>query len=239
MTYCFASDVIAMKAAKKAYEVIRNEIIEGNFAPGDRITEADIAEKAAVSRTPVREALRRLEAEGLIRFVPNQGAFVSSWGDDVVGEIFDLRSLLEGYAAKLCAIRGTELQLGKLRELAEAQVDECQNRRHGFLKRITDLNTRFHDLILEAGGSEQVRSMLSLLNNAPLVFQTFRDYEKEDLMRSAHHHLELVEAFEARDGEWAASVMRSHLAAARRVFRNVRGEERGRTRLSVVTENSA
>ena len=113
-----------MKAARKAYEVIRNEIIEGRFAPGDRITEADIAEKAEVSRTPVREALRRLEAEGLIRFVPNQGAFVSSWGDDVVEETFELRALLEGYAARLCALRASESQQSQLRKLAERQLKE-------------------------------------------------------------------------------------------------------------------
>lgn len=228
-----------MKAAKKAYEVLRNEIIEGNFAPGDRITEADIADKAHVSRTPVREALRRLEAEGLIRFVPNQGAFVSSWGDGVVEETFALRTLLEGYAARLCTHRGTEQQIKRLRHLAEAQLEVCEKRPQGFLKKIADLNGQFHALILDAAGSEQVRSMLGMLNNAPLVLQTFRDYSKADLIRSAHHHLELVEAFEAGDGEWAASVMKSHLVAARWVFYNVHGQEEApRTPLSVISDRS-
>ncbi|MEM7280907.1 MAG: GntR family transcriptional regulator [Pseudomonadota bacterium] len=225
-----------MKAARKAYEVIRSEIVEGRFAPGDRITEADIAEKAQVSRTPVREALRRLEAEGLIRFVPNQGAFVSSWGDDVVEETFELRALLEGYAARLCATRCSETQLTRLRQLAERQLHESEQRKQGYLNRITDLNEQFHQVILQAANSEQLRSMLSLLSNAPLVFQTFRDYSEADLIRSAHHHLELVEAFEAGDSEWAASVMRSHLVAARWVFHNVHGRNSGTVPLAVVSK---
>lgn len=227
-----------MKAARKAYEVLRSEIIEGRYAPGDRITEADIAEKAEVSRTPVREALRRLEAEGLIRFVPNQGAFVSSWGDDVVEETFELRALLEGYAAKLCALRSDEAQQKQLRKLAERQLKESESRKQGYLKRITDLNEEFHQVIMDAADSEQLRSMLGLLNNAPLVFQTFRDYSKADLIRSAHHHLELVEAIEAHDSEWAASVMRSHLVAAKWVFNNGRNHGSTAVSLAVVSDKT-
>ena len=210
-----------MSAARKAYETIRNDIIEGRYAPGDRITEAEVAATAAVSRTPVREALHRLEAEGLIRFVPNQGAFVASWAVEEAEEIFELRARLECYAAELCATRASAPEVATLRELAEKQLAAACQRRRGYLNRIADLNTRFHDVLLAACRSEQLRASMATLANAPLVFQTFRDYSDAALERSARHHLELVEAFEARNAAWAAGVMRAHIYAARSVFRDV------------------
>ena len=189
--------------------------------------EIEVAESAKVSRTPVREAMHRLEAEGLIRFVPNQGAFVTSWGNTEAEETFDLRAMLESYAAGLCAERATEADLAAMRELAERQLAESRNCRRGHLKRIADLNSQFHELLLQASSSERVRASMATLANAPLVFQTFRDYSKEDLTRSAQHHLELVEALEARNPDWARAVMRAHIFAARSVFRNRHGLDAG------------
>lgn len=210
-----------MSAARKAYETIRSDIVEGRYAPGDRITEAEVAATAAVSRTPVREALHRLEAEGLIRFVPNQGAFVASWAADEAEEIFELRARLECYAAELCAERANDAEIANLRALAEKQVDAACQRRRGFLNRIAELNTEFHEAVLNACHSEQLRASMATVANAPLVFQTFRDYSAEALERSARHHLELVDAIAARNTEWAAGVMRAHIYAARSVFRDV------------------
>jgi DNA-binding GntR family transcriptional regulator len=210
-----------MKAAHKAYEVIRNEIIEGRFAPGDRITESEIARSADVSRTPVREALHRLEAEGLIRFVPNQGAFVSAWGHREAEEIFELRAMLESYAARLCCERASDEQIGELYNLAAEQLALSQNRPAGFLKKVADLNARFHEGVLAASNSELLRASMASLANAPLVFQTFRDYSQDDLIRSAQHHLELAEALKSRNREWAAAVMRAHIHAAQSTFRQL------------------
>lgn len=209
----------AMKAAKKAYEVVRNEIIEGNFAPGDRITEAEIAETASVSRTPVREALHRLEAEGLIRFVPNQGAFVASCGESEAEETFAMRAMLESYAAQLCAERASSEQIDELKRLAREQLAASELCKRGYVKKIAGLNSRFHELVLTAADSDLLRTSMAALANAPLVFQTFREYSQEDLIRSARHHLEFAEAVEQRNVDWAASVMRAHIYAARTVFR--------------------
>ncbi|MEM1260859.1 MAG: GntR family transcriptional regulator [Pseudomonadota bacterium] len=211
--------MVAVSAAKKAYDTIRGDIIEGRYAPGDRITEAEVAATASVSRTPVREALHRLEAEGLIRFVPNQGAFVSSWGEDEAEETFELRARLECYAAELCAVRCDDNDLAILRQLAEQQLRVAEKRPRGFLEKIADLNHRFHEALLNASRSEQLRTALATLANAPLVFQTFREYSPQALERSARHHLELVTALEQRNAGWASGVMRAHIYAARSVFR--------------------
>lgn len=208
-----------MKAVTKAYNVVRAGIIEGRYAPAARITEQEIAELAGVSRTPVREALRRLHAEGLLRFAPNQGAFVNHWSEEEAEEIFELRSMIESIGARRAARNASDEQIAELRRLAERQLSESQDRKPGHLERIADLNSRFHQLVQECAGSQRLKIMMGVLIEAPLVLQTFRDYGEDDLVRSAAHHLEIVQALEARDQDWAASVMRSHVLAARRVYR--------------------
>lgn len=212
----------AMKAAQLAYKTLRAEIIEGVHPPGARVTEQEVAASAGVSRTPVREALRRLESEGLLRFVPHQGAFVARWSDQDAEDIFELRAMLESYAARLAAAKTSTEDVGQLRELAEEQCREAAERSPGHLERIADLNSRFHRLLQKAAASAPLQATLATLSSAPLVLQTFRDYKDDELKRSAHHHLEMVVAIEAGDGDWAASVMRSHVMAARRAFHNKR-----------------
>lgn len=208
-----------MKAVTKAYNVVRAGIIDGRYAPAARITEQEIAELAGVSRTPVREALRRLHAEGLLRFAPNQGAFVNHWSEEEAEDIFELRSMLESFGARRAARNASDEQIAELRRLAESQLRQSHDREPGYLERIADLNSRFHQLVQECAGSQRLQIMMGALIEAPLVLQTFREYSEDDLVRSATHHLEIVQALEARDQDWAASVMRSHVLAARRVYR--------------------
>lgn len=215
-----------MKAAQRAYNTLRSGIIDGVYPPGARVTEQEIAVSANVSRTPVREALRRLEAEGLLRFVPHQGAFVTRWSEQDAEDIFELRAMLEGHAARLAANKATDEDVQQLRRLAEDQCQEAAERSPGYLERIADLNSQFHRHLQQAAASTRLRATLATLSSAPLVLQTFRNYDGDDLNRSAHHHMEMVEAIEARDGDWAAAVMHSHVMAARRAFRNKQQADR-------------
>jgi DNA-binding GntR family transcriptional regulator len=208
-----------VRAVDKAYEAVRGGIIAGRFAPATRITEQEVAAAAGVSRTPAREALRRLHTEGLVRFTPNQGAVVTEWSDADLDEIFELRALLESHGAARAATLATEAELAALRSLAEQQLAEVRDRRDGCLDRIAQLNSRFHRGLQEAAGSPRLLRALAALLEAPLIMRTFANYSADDLGRSAAHHLELVQALEARDGEWTASVMRSHLLAARGTLR--------------------
>ncbi len=209
-----------MKAAQRAYNTLRSGIIEGVYPPGSRVTEQEIAASAKVSRTPVREALRLLEAEGLLRFVPHQGAFVTRWSEQDAEDIFELRAMLEGHAARLAAGKATVEDAQQLRQLAEDQCVEAAERSPGYLERIADLNSQFHRHLQQVAASTRLQATLATLSSSPLVLQTFRNYDGDDLNRSAHHHMEMVEAIEAGDGDWAAAVMHSHVMAARRAFRN-------------------
>jgi DNA-binding GntR family transcriptional regulator len=202
------------KAAEKAYEVIRDGIVAGAYPVGGRLREEELAGSIGVSRTPVREALRRLDAEGLVEFLPNRGAHVASWSDHDLEEIFGLRAVLESYGAGLAATRVGPADLVLLRDLAAA-MEEAGH--HHQLDVVAELNNRFHHTILRAAGNTRLVGLLSGLVQVALVHRTFRRYSPEALARSFAHHRELVAAFEAGDPEWASSVMRSHVLAARAV----------------------
>jgi DNA-binding GntR family transcriptional regulator len=207
--------MVLARAVDKAYQTVRERIVRGVYPPASRITEQEIAAAAGVSRTPVREALRRLEAEGLVEFVPNQGAIVTDWNDADRDDVFELRALLEAYGAARAAHRITPEGIAELAALAREQYEESVRRAEGYLERIGDLNARFHRHLHAFAGSARLTTALASLIEAPLMMRTFEKYETEDLIRSASHHLEIVRALEARDGEWAASVMRSHILSAR------------------------
>jgi len=205
----------SVRAVDRAYEAVRSGIIAGRYLAGARLTEQEIATAVGVSRTPVREALRRLDAEGLVDFTPNLGAVVTTWTEEDSDEVFDLRAMLESHGARRATTRATAEQIAELRRLAEAQYRESVERRAGHLERIADLNSQFHRRLQEAAASARLGRALAALIEAPLMMRTFQKYTPEDLQRSAQHHLEIVRALEARDPEWAASVMLSHIHAAR------------------------
>ena len=208
-----------MRAVDKAYATVRDGILAGRFAPRSRLTEQDVAATAGVSRTPVREALRRLHAEGLVEFTPNQGAVVTLWSVDDADEIFDLRAVLESHGAARAAALATPAQIAELTRLAEEQCTEAGKRGEGHRERIATLDSRFHRRLQEAAASPRLTRALASLLDAPLRMKAFLDYGADDLQRGAAHHLELVQAIAARDPQWAASLMRAHILAAKRTLR--------------------
>jgi DNA-binding GntR family transcriptional regulator len=205
-------------AVEKAYAAIREGIMDGTYPGGAHLKAEDLAVAIGVSRTPVREALRRLHAEGLVDFVANRGAYVLTWDRSDVEEVFGLRMILESFAAEHAATQRTPEQLATLRSLAERMTVAARERPPHFLELIADLNTQFHKLIHVASGIRRLSPILKTVIQIPLTMRTFNRYSNEDLERSMAHHRELVAALEARDSGWAAAVMRSHIVAAHHVF---------------------
>ena len=203
------------KATEKAYLLVKKLILSGKYAPSFRLTEQEIADASGVSRTPVREALRRLQSEGLVRVTANQGAVVTDWSDDDTDDVFELRALLEPYGAARAATRITPEGLEQLRALAEAQYRESHDRAPGYTERIGALNSEFHRSLHEFADSARLSMLIPMLVEVPLVMRTFNKYNETELIRSASHHLEIVAALEAGDPDWAASIMRSHVHAAK------------------------
>ncbi len=212
-----------MRAAERAYSTVRDGILRGTYTAGSRLTEQELAETAGVSRTPIREALRRLHAEGLVEFSPNHGAVVALFEPEDAEEIFELRSLLEPISAKRAALSASKADIAALRSLSERQLQESKRRRPGYLLRIGDLNDQFHRLLQKSAGSPRLEKALAGLIEAPLILRTFGQYTPSELQRSADQHLELVQALEARDPLWAHSIMRAHILAGRATYLRSRG----------------
>jgi len=196
-------------ATSLAYSTIREQILAGELTGGQRLREDELATMIGVSRTPVREALRSLAAEGLLRYERNRGVRVESWTPKDLEEVYGLRSLLEPYATALAATSG-QLDLVELARLAD-EMDEAVVQPRLDINRITEINNQFHDTIMEGSGNQRLRMLVNSIVQVPTVRRTFALYTPEDLRRSAAHHRELVESLHSGDPVWAESVMRAHM----------------------------
>jgi DNA-binding GntR family transcriptional regulator len=203
------------QAAEQAADAIREDILAGRIPAGARIAEADVARQLSVSRTPVREALSRLAAEGLVELSPNRGARVTSRTAAELREIFEVRLRLEPYAVGQAVPLLTAAQLGELSALARAMLAAGRPGGPQDLAAIVGLNRQFHGLLVQTAGNAALAASLTAVTHAAVVHQNFQNYSPGALARSLAHHAEIVEAARAREPAWAQAVMRSHLYNAR------------------------
>ena len=168
------------KAVESAYRAIREGILAGQFAQGSHITARQLAEATGLSRTPVREAMRQLDAEGMITLIPNRGAFVASWTEQEIEQIYELRVLLESFAAQVAAERISDDQRAELQALA-AEMAKLVAQRPVDVKAIAEVNNRFHKGVLEACGNPRLRDLLGAITEVPLQLSTFRRYSDDQL----------------------------------------------------------
>ncbi|MEZ0050267.1 DNA-binding GntR family transcriptional regulator [Mycobacterium sp. MAA66] len=202
-------------ASEQALMELRQLILTGDLAPGARLGEVELAAQLGVSRTPVREALRTLSSQGLVELLPNKGARVVHWSAADLDEIYVLRAMLESHAARRATSRIERNQIAELTGLCE-QMEACASRgRTADLVRLSEFNSRFHSVITEAADSPRLETMLANVVQVPLAVRTFVRYNPEALSRSMSHHRELVAALDAGAPDWAASIMQSHINAAR------------------------
>lgn len=206
------------KAAERAYEQIRKNIFSGKYQAGLHLTEEMLVGDIDVSRTPVREALRQLNSEHLVQFVPNHGTFVATWSQDDVDDIFHLRTMLEGYSTFRAAGRISDDAIRELEQYADEIESLSAKRNPENHAKMIGINHRFHTIIMEAANSDRINRMLSWLVEIPMILKTLEMYDDNDLVRSNYQHRELIDALRAKDGPWAQSVMESHLRAAHNVF---------------------
>lgn len=205
------------RSADKAYQAIHDAIINAVYPPGHHLKEEVLSQEIGVSRTPVREALRRLANEGLVVFARNQGTFVETFTAEDVDEIFQLRAMLEAHGAARAATRIDDATLDRLVRMTE-ELEELRERKDGddHVHRFNNLNTEFHKTIQMAAESRRLNAMLDGVIDIPLILMKHYNWQAiVDVERSCQHHWELISALRARDVEWAASLMRAHVLGAR------------------------
>lgn len=201
-------------AGSRVYESIRQLILDGRLGPGDRVIEEEMRELCGTSRTPVREALRRLSTEGLIVFVPHHGAQVATISADELEDAYRLRAMMESYAAERAAVRISRGQLERLKLLADSMEQAVLQEYEPINEKFTPANAEFHQIILDAADSKRLPRIAPMLVEMPLVLRALASYSFEEKLRSATQHHELIAAFEAGDPSWAAATMRGHVLGA-------------------------
>lgn len=205
-------------AVDKAYAALREKIFSGELVAGDRLKERELCEELEVSRTPVREALRRLQADGLVLIEPRRGGIVAGVSVDEVNEIYSLGILLESYAARLAADCVTPEALAALDEILEQMAialrDDSPESRQVYLELDSDL----HRHIIEITGNRRLGSLLSQIVGIPVLVQAFNRYSHQELKKSLEQHRNIVAALHAADPEWAEAAMRSHIHSARAIM---------------------
>ena len=206
-------------ASTLAYERIRHDIVTGALGEGERLTEQSLAVRLGLSRTPVRTAVGRLVHEGFVERGSGYSTRVARFPADELEQIFSLRLQLEGHAAHRAAQLADAEEIATLRKLARGMSaltdpDAVAETDPGKAE-LSRLNERFHQGVARAARSPRLLAMLSVAVDVGVVARTYRLYSPRDLERSSRHHHEIVDAIEARAPDWAESVMRSHLLAAR------------------------
>lgn len=188
---------------EKIVETIRNAIVNGQLPAGTRVAEPDLADKFGISRTPIREAFRQLESEGFITVIPRKGAVVASLSAKDVSDFYDLKALLEGYAARAAVTVLTEKDIARM-ETVNRQIENAAARKE--VRKVLSLHNEFHDIFLKACGNEK---LYSIIQNLVMQFQRFRlilamPGRIEGIVQQ---HREIIEAFRNKDAELAESLV--------------------------------
>jgi len=195
-----------MTLRERIVETIRNAIVNGQLAPGARIAEPELADKFGISRTPIREAFRQLESEGFITVVPRKGAIVASLSPHDIADFYDLKMVLEGYAAR-CAVKTLkESDLTKM-ETVNRQIEAASQKKD--LRRLLDLHNEFHDIFLRSCGNEKLHA---IVQNLVMQFRRFRLILAMPgrIEGSIRQHWEIIDAFRKRDPELAEELVRKN-----------------------------
>lgn len=203
-----------MTLREKIVETVRNAIVNGQLPAGTRVAEPDLAGRFGISRTPIREAFRQLESEGFITVVPRKGAVVASLSPQDVADFYDLKAVLEGYAARRAAENLSEKDLLRMESL-NRQMEAASQKRD--LRRVLSLHNEFHDVFLAACGNEKLRSIVQML---VMQFQRFRLILSMPgkIEGSVKQHTEIIEAFRRRDGALAESLVQKNALYGKKIL---------------------
>lgn len=199
-----------------AYETIKQIILDGHIAPGDQLRTDDLAKSMNISRTPIREALLRLESEGLVKANSRVGFFVTETAHSDFKELFELRELTEGYAAEKAAPLLSDEDL--------AQIDVEHQKAIAALEKndLMQFNTceiALHDFVIRHSRNQRLLKMVDGLKDLTYRERLYALRSRENLELSLAEHQRLIVALHARDGELAGRMMRDHL---RNVYNRLR-----------------
>jgi len=194
-----------------AYARLLEGIRAGNLRPGDRLTETDLATRLGISRTPVREAIRALEIDGLVIHTPRVGATIRALNSAEITELYEMRAVLEGTAARFAARAAYKSEVAELQDINQEMTAALGNPAE-----LSTLNARFHVVLLNAARNRfLVRSMQSIQKTLLILGPS--TLEETDRAEAAlREHQAIIDALVAHDEDAAEAAMRTHIEAAHR-----------------------
>jgi DNA-binding GntR family transcriptional regulator len=203
---------------------LRTMILSGAIRPGEKLGEAEIADRLEVSRGPVREAFRSLEETGLVRLHKNRGVFVRDIGPTESFELYELRAGFDEMAGKLLASKVLPVQINELSERNSAMRD-CLER--GAADESVALNLAFHDRIVEMTGNRRFLGVYRRIMDETRLVRMSTLAAKGGLQESIRQHQAIIDALAAKDGDEAGRVMRAHVLSGRQRYAKLLGEADG------------
>lgn len=191
-----------------AYRRLLDDIRNGTLAPGTRLRETDLADRLGISRTPVREAIRQLEADGLVTHLPRQGATIRSLDHAEIVELYEMRAVLEGTAARLAARAASDIELAELAALNGDMATAIAG------PPAREVNRQFHRMLLDAARNRFLVKSMSALQKTLLILGPTTLADPSRATAAVAEHAAVLAALQARDGAKAESAMRAHVDAA-------------------------
>lgn len=196
------------------FETMRDAIITQVLKPGERLMEIQLADEMGVSRTPVREAIRKLELEGLVVMVPRKGAYVAGVSMKDIHEVYEVRSALEMLAVTLAAERITEEELDALERQVLRESEEEDRQDGSDLNNIIYIDSSFHDIIYQAAHNQRLVQFVNILQEQLQRFRAASLARPGRSKTALEEHKQIVEALSERNGELAAKLAREHIENA-------------------------
>jgi DNA-binding GntR family transcriptional regulator len=210
---------------EKILETIRESILKGTLSPGEKVAEPELAERFGISRTPIREAFRQLESEGYLTVIPRKGAVVTSLSERDVQEFYAIKSILEGYAARMAAENLTTKDIERL-EAINNRLEQLA--KEGDVKTFFRIHQEFHELFIRAAGNERLFEIISqlLMKFNRLRMASLSLPGRMEISVQEHH--KIIAAFKSKDGELADNLVKKTAAYGGQVLIQSMAQEEGR-----------
>jgi DNA-binding GntR family transcriptional regulator len=193
---------------EKSYKRIKQAIISYEIKPGEPLVEEQIADKLGVSRTPVREALKELKSEGLVKIIPRKGAFVAEISSRDIEEIFLLREILECAAIKIAISRIKEEDLIEIESTFNSFNDDTKKKNY---ENILYVDIKFHNFIVDSSGNRRLCQFIGILNDQVYRLRYLSATAPGRLGKSLQEHIGILEALKKRDKDLAVQRLRQHI----------------------------
>lgn len=195
----------------RVFQSIKDNILNGVYKEGEELRENTIAKELGVSRTPVRESLRQLELEGLVRITPNKGACVTGITGKDVKDIYAVRSMLEGLCAKWATEHITDAQVEELEEIILLSEFHVNRGKKEQTQQVTELDGKFHEVLYEASNSRILKHVLSDFHKYVRMARKASVAKQERAEKSIEEHKFILQAIKDKDADLAESLANAHI----------------------------